>query len=63
MITTDASTNSSREREDAPDDSFAADYSRVILHFSNEAELSDLIRDVWLSKSKAELLLELQRLV
>lgn len=51
-----SSTSSSSETEDAHDDDFATDESQATPHFPNQAELNDLIRDLGLNKSNAELL-------
>lgn len=56
VITKDACTSSSSETEDAHDDVFVAHDTQAIQHFPNQAELNDLIRDLGLTKSKAELL-------
>ena len=56
VITRDDCTTSSSKTEDAHDVVFVADDTQAIPHFPNQAELNDLIRDLGLTKSKAELL-------
>ena len=56
VITRDDCTSSSSKTEDARHDVFLADDTQAIPHFPNQAELNDLIRDLGITKSKAELL-------
>ena len=56
MIMRDDCTSFSSKTEDAHKDVFVADDTQTIPHFPKQAELNDLIRDLGLIKSKAELL-------
>ena len=56
VITRDDCTTSSSKTEDSHDVVFVADDTQAIPHFPNQAEHNDLIRDLGLTKSKAELL-------
>ena len=56
VIMRDDCTSFSSKTEDACKDVFVADDTQTIPHFPNQAEFNDLIRDLGLTRSKAELL-------